>query len=84
MKTPITFSNLYNEKYRVDADGVESLRLVLPQGTYNELYDMSLEDVEGVEIDKTKDRPFDKEATVLGMKIKLDNSMEDGTWRIEK
>ena len=52
------------------------------QNTYNDIYDYAMENVEGVEIDKTTDRPMDPKTTFFGMKMVINNRMKDGNWKI--
>jgi len=78
---PITFANLIRA---IDDIQVPPSRLKLSQKTFNDFYDMATADLENVEVDKTKDRPFDPNSTVFGIRIVLDNRMKYGNWRFEK
>lgn len=81
---PITASNLLAAvDYIQKKYGRVPSRLRLSHETFNDLYDYFLEPVEDVEIDETKDRPYDPTATIFGIKIVLDNRMKYGNWRFE-
>ena len=67
----------YNNKNERRPDAIE-----FNQNTYNDLYDQAMENVEGVEIDKTKDRPMDKNATLFGLRMVINNRMKDGNWKL--
>ena len=53
------------------------------QKTYNDLYDEAMQMLKDVEIDKTKDRPKDKNATIFGIHIVINNRMKYGNWRFK-
>lgn len=68
----------YKEKYQCSPESFE-----LNQKTYNDLYDEAIQMLKDVEIDKTKDRPKDKNATIFGIHIVINNRMKYGNWRFK-
>lgn len=77
-------SRILTMKHAYVEQGGQTPRAVrFTQNAFNVTYDYMMKDVEGVEIDKSKDRPLDDNATIFGMKIKIDNSIPYGDWRFE-
>lgn len=77
-------TKIYNDltRYVVDNER-EPERFELNQNTFNDLYDSAMENVSGFEVDKTKDRPVDKNATIFGVRIIINNRMKDGNWKFK-
>lgn len=85
MSESITFEGILRtlNKAKVKFGDIPT-KLRLSQKTFNDLYDLALEDIEGVEIDKTQDRPVDPKARVFGVNIEIDEAMKYGYWRFER
>jgi hypothetical protein len=83
--TEITLNSLFAAKNAIELMyGDVASKLKISRTAFNRLYDLVLEDIEGVEIDKTENRPVDPKATIFGIRIIVDDDMKDGEWKFIK